>query len=80
MTQYWLLTIALLPAGFTLCQDLVTLCCYVARRASIERIIARATGRMLLLDSSADGAKLVVEVQPAVAMKSSVPAAKDHAE
>lgn len=78
MTELLVPAVILLPAVIALCRDLIALCCQVARRASIERIIGAARGRMMILDSAADGARLVVEVQPAVAVMPSGATTKDH--
>jgi hypothetical protein len=80
MTEFWLLGVTLLSAIITLCYEVVILCSHVARRARIERVATGATGRILIVDSTADGANLVVEVLPMVAVKSSRTAAKDCAE
>jgi hypothetical protein len=80
MTQPWLLARTLAPVVLAFCRDLITLCCHVVRRTSIERIISAAPGRILILDRTADGATLVVDVKPTVALKSSRLAAKDSTE
>jgi hypothetical protein len=80
MTEFWLLVMTLLSAAITPCHELVTLCSRGARRARLERVAAGATGRILILDNSAGGVKLVIEVQPMVAVKSSMTTAKDCAE
>lgn len=81
MTEFWLLSMTLLSAVITICHDVVTLCSRDARRARLERAAPGATtGTVLILDSTADGAKLVIEVQPMVAVKSSMTTSKDRAE
>jgi hypothetical protein len=76
MSELWLLPAVLLPAVVALCRDLIALCCQLTRRASLERIISAASGRVMISDSAADGASLVVDVQSTVAVTLPAPATK----
>jgi hypothetical protein len=52
------------PSIAAMCGDLVSLCRHVVRRASIERIVRDRTGVIRIVDRTAEGDVLEIEVLP----------------
>lgn len=62
MSWLWAALVGGTPIITTLCRDLVTLCRHTVRRASIERIVRDHTGVIRIVDRTAEGDVLHIEV------------------
>jgi hypothetical protein len=60
----WAVLVGLTPIIAAVCRDLVTLCRHVVRRASIERIVRDRTDLIRIVDRTAEGDVLEIEVLP----------------
>jgi hypothetical protein len=60
----WIWAVGATPIFAALCRDLVSLCRHVVRRASIERIVRNRTGMFRIVDRTAEGDVLSIEVLP----------------
>ena len=60
----WALLVGVTPIIAAVCRDLVSLCRHVVRGASIERIVRDRTGVIRIVDRTAEGDVLEIEVLP----------------
>ena len=56
--------VGITPIIAAVCRELVSLCCHVVRRASVERIVRDRTGVIRIVDRTAEGDVLEIEVLP----------------
>ena len=62
----WVVLVGVTPSIASLCRDLVSLYRQAVRRASIEHIIQNRIGVIRIMDRTAEGDVLEIEVQPSV--------------
>ncbi|MGH3875362.1 MAG: hypothetical protein ACRDSR_28350 [Pseudonocardiaceae bacterium] len=64
MSWMWAVLAMVIPIIAAVCRDLVSLCLHVVRRASIERVVRDRTGVIRIVDRTAEGDVLEIEVLP----------------
>jgi hypothetical protein len=60
----WAVLVGSTPIIAAVCRELVSLCRHVVRRASVERIVRDRTGVIRIVDRTAEGDVLEIEVLP----------------
>jgi hypothetical protein len=60
----WAVLVGGMPIIAAVCRDLVLLCRHAVRRASIERMVRDRTGVIRIVDRTAEGDVLDIEVLP----------------
>ena len=64
MSWMWAVLVGVTPVIAVLCRNLVSLCHDTVRRASVERIVRDSTGMIRIVDRTAEGDVLDIEVLP----------------
>lgn len=64
MSWTWAVLVGVTPILVAVCRDLTSLYCHVVRRASVERIVRECTGAIRIVDRTAEGDVLEIEVLP----------------
>jgi hypothetical protein len=60
----WAVLVGITPIIAAICRELVSLCRHVVRRASVERIVRDRTDLIRIVDRTAEGDVLEIEVLP----------------